>query len=171
MRVVSLFVILLFFISCSKNKKREHCEENPCQYNTVIVNGRQVQFNSEFLGETNNFNRIVIARIINAEYPRRAEIISMAGIPDTTGLLYLKKGDSWSGFPVASYCFDDVDVCVDNSAPYDSTSSWLEIYEMDSIHVQGRAQLKLYRSDNVLPSTFYGDVDTLNIRFEFDVFR
>lgn len=169
MRALLYLVIICTCTTCTKNKQYRFCDENPCDYNTILVNNTPIVFNREIFTTLNNRTYLGFERVISGEFPIRAENISFAGLPDTTGIIHLKKGDAWSGFPVTSYCYFEEDVCIDNSAPYDSTSSWLEIYEMDSTHIQGRAQLMLYRSDNVQPSAFYGDVDTLNISFEFDV--
>jgi hypothetical protein len=162
---------MLLLAACSKNKIYDYCQENPCQFNEIVINGTIYNFNTAYLGELNGANRIVFSRFIRSEFPIQAEHISFSGIPDAIGLIYLKKGDALSGFPVVKYCYEEEDVCIDNSAPYDSTGSWIEVFEIDSSHIRGHAELKLYRSDNAFPSTFYGDVDTLNIKFDFEVFK
>lgn len=169
MRVLFLALSIALIAGCTKNKTYNYCDENPCSFNAVHINETIVEFNFEVFSYLNNAVYLGFERVIHDNYPVKAEIISFSGLPDTTGIFYLKKGDLFSGYPAVSYCYFEEDVCIDNSAPYDSTSSWIDIYSIDSNHVQGSAHLELYRSDNVLPSTFYGDVDTLSITFEFDV--
>ena len=165
--LITLFCMVMLQ-SCQKLNPYVYCDENPCQYNDIAINGKVYRYNTQYFRELNGASSIEFARVIHGEFPVLAEIISFDGIPDTTGVIYLREGTAWSGYPVTEYGYFEEDVTTDIHVPFDRTSSWLYLVEKTPDRVRGTAHLRLYSGES-FGTRFYGDVDTLNIFFEFDV--
>jgi len=172
--LIVISTLFILFSSCKKDPAQpltEVCDINTVSETTINVNKTDYKFDQHHIFE---YNDLISINFLNNHLVNDVEVIEsflFFNIKPRVGKYFLIENPVDGVTPGAGYSVLDIDVPTDASYPVLIDDNWIEITKICDDGIIGEASLKLVRKDPSTPYGFYGNVDTLNVKFEFAIKR